>query len=55
MQSLWTKHAKIHAKTVQLGLPRGCDSYGFRLALKTRKAALETARIPSSIHKTGQY
>ena len=26
----------------------------FRLALKNRKAALETARIPSSIHKTGQ-
>ena len=25
----------------------------FRLALKTRKAALETARIPLSIHKTG--
>ena len=26
----------------------------FRLALKTRKAALETDRIPSSIHKTGR-
>ena len=25
----------------------------FRFALKTRKAALETARIPSLIHKTG--